>query len=313
MSFTSDIRQEIANVDLEKHCQRAQLSALIQLTSSLTLSNGGFGIAVRTESATCARRIVLLLKELYDADTNVEVARKSNLKKNNVYRIRVEKDGRKILEDLGLYSSRGLEDHPSYGIVMKNCCASAYLAGAFLAYGSCNDPQNPGYHLEISLAQIEHANFVLKLLSRFQIEAKVAIRRNRYVVYLKKADYISDFLSLIKAYDARLRFEDERIGRDMKNSLSRIDNCEIANEVKTIRAGEKQVAYINRIIENGKYDKLPEKLKNVAQLRLANPESSLLDLCDSYQKAYGEVISKSGMKHRLNKLESYADSLEVVQ
>ena len=194
---------------------------------------------------------------------------------------------------------------------MKNCCAASYLAGAFLAYGSCNDPHNPNYHLEISLHDIEYANYIVKLISRFEIKAKIAKRRNRYVVYLKKADYVSDFLTLIRAFDARLRFEDERIIRDAKNSLSRIDNCEIANVEKIIRAGQKQINKIETIKRSGKYDKLPEKLRNVAELRLDNSEASLLELCDLYQKKYGDVISKSGMKHRLNKIESYADSLEV--
>ena len=311
MSFTTDIKQEIANVPLENHCQKAELSALLQLTSSLTISQGQLGNLIRSESPTTSKRIVYLLKNLYQADTALQVAKKTNLKKNNVYTIRVEEEGRQILEDLGLYSQqRGLGSHPSYPIVMRNCCASSYLAGAFLAYGACNDPRNTNYHLEISVQDIETANFIVKLISRFEIEAKIAKRRNRYVVYLKKADYVSDFLALIKAHDAMMRFEDERITRDMKNSLSRIDNCEIANVEKSIRAGQKQVDAINVLISNNELDKIGEKLYNVAQIRLRYPEASLLELCDLYQKNYGEVISKSGMKHRLNKIESIADSLE---
>ena len=307
MSFTTDIKQEIANVQLEKHCRKAQLSALIQLTSSLTISKGNLGVLVRSESPTTSKRIVYLLKDLYGVDTKLQIARKTNLKKNNVYTIAIEEGGREILEDLGLYTSRGLESHPSHEIVTRNCCAASYLAGAFLAYGSCNDPQNPNYHLEISLPEIEYANFIVKLISRFEISAKIAKRRSRYIVYIKKADYVSGFLALIGAHSAMMRFEDERIGRDLKNSVSRIDNCEIANSEKSIRAGEKQIKHIQAIIDNGKYEKLPEKLRNVAETRMKYPEASLLELCDYYQKKYGEVISKSGMKHRLNKIESYAD------
>ena len=310
MSFTTDIKQEIANVSLEKHCQRAQLSALMQLTSSLTISKGGMGLLVRSESVISCKRTMYLLKKLYDADTTLQVAKKTNLKKNNVYTIAIEKNGKMILEDLGLYSQRGLESHPSYDVIMRNCCAAAYLAGAFLAYGSCNDPHNANYHLEISLQEIEFANFIVKLISRFDMKAKTVKRRSRYVVYLKKADYVSGFLALIGAHDAMMRFEDERIARDLKNSLSRIDNCEIANVEKSIRAGQKQIANIEKIREYGKLEKLPEKLRNVAEIRTRYPEASLLELCDAYQKNYGELVSKSGMKHRLNKIESYADSLE---
>ena len=100
------------------------------------------------------------------------------------------------------------------------------------------------------------------------------------------------------------------IGRDIRNSLSRIDNCEIANEEKIIRAGEKQLNSIKAIIDAGAYDKLPEKLKTVAEVRQKYPESSLLELCDYHQKMFGGTISKSGMKHRLNKLETIALNLE---
>ena len=310
MSFTTEIKQEIAIGDLERHCQKAQLSALIQLNSSLKIARGDFGIVIRSESVTATRRAMFLLKELYKVDTRLEVARKTNLKKNNVYTIEIEKDGKKILEDLGLYSSRGLEIHPGHDIVAKNCCAASYLAGAFLAYGSCNDPQNSSYHLEIALNELDYANYIVKLISRFDMQAKIAKRRNRYVVYLKRADYVSNFLALIRAHNAMMRFEDERIGRDLKNSLSRIDNCEIANEVKTIRAAQKQVEYMQKIIDSGEYDKLNERLRNVVDIRMKYQDHSLLELCNAYQKAYGDVISKSGMKHRLNKLEAIAESLE---
>ena len=310
MSFTTDIKQEIANNDLKSHCAKAELSALIQLTSSLTISNGSLGILVRSESPTTSKRVLYLLKKIYKVDTKLKITKKTNLKKNNVYTINIEKKGKQILEDLGLYSSKGLLSHPSHELVSKNCCASAYLAGAFLAYGTCNSPSNANYHLEISLPEKSNANFVVKLISRFSIKAKIVERRNRFVVYVKKADYVSDFLAVIGASNCRLEFENERISRDMKNSLSRIDNCDIANEVKIMTAANKQIEYINIIKKNDKYDSLEDKIKNVIELRLKYQDYSLLELCEAYQKKYGDVISKSGMKHRLNKIESIAKELD---
>lgn len=310
MSFTTDIKQEIANVELKNHCAKAELSALIQLTSSLTISKGSLGILVRSESPTTSKRVVYLLKKLYKVDTKLQIAKKTNLKKNNVYTIKIEEKGRQILEDLGLYSARGLLSHPSHDLVAKDCCASAYLAGAFLAYGICNDPSKTNYHLEISLSEKSNATFIVKLIARFNIIAKITERRNRFVVYMKKADYVSDFLAAIGAHDSMMKFEDERISRDMKNSLSRIDNCEIANEVKTIRAASKQIEHINIIKKSKKYDLVDEKLRNVMELRLKYQEASLLELCDAYQKNFGDVVSKSGMKHRLNKIESIAKDIE---
>lgn len=309
MSYTTQIKQEIANNDLYDHCKRSQLSALIQLTSSLTLSKGGMGILVRSESPTTAKRTLALLKDMYGVKTKLQVAKKTNLKKNNVYTIEIYDGARTILEDLGLFTDKGLQSHPSYSVVSRDCCARAYLGGAFLAYGSCNDPQNISYHLEISMSDIEHANFVVKLLSRFNIEAKITKRRNKYIVYIKKADYVSNFLALIGAHDSMMIFENERIGRDLKNSVSRIDNCEIANEVKTIRAAQKQVTFLQKIKDSNEYEKLDEKLKNVVDIRLKYQDYSLLELCDAYQSLYGTVISKSGMKHRLNRLENIAEGL----
>ena len=310
MSFSTEIKQEIANRDTETHCQKAELSALIKLTSSLTISAGNLGFVVRSENPTTAKRIVFLLKELYDADTELQIYKKTNLKKNNVYTIEIHEQGRTILDDLDIYNEKGLQAHPRYDMIMRNCCAASYLAGAFLAYGSCNDPQNPNYHLELSLPEIENANFLVKLLSRFQLEAKIVKRRNRYIVYIKKADHVSDFLALIGAHDAMMRFEDERIGRDLKNSVRRMDNCEIANEVKTMKAAQKQIANMQKILASGKYEKLNEKLRNVIDIRLKYQDHSLLELCEAYQKNYGEAISKSGMKHRLNRIDSIADHLE---
>lgn len=309
MSYTTQIKQEIANNDLYDHCKRSQLSALIQLTSSLTLSKGGMGILVRSESPTTAKRTLALLKDMYGVKTKLQVAKKTNLKKNNVYTIEIYDGARTILEDLGLFTDKGLQSHPSYSVVSRDCCARAYLGGAFLAYGSCNDPQNISYHLEISMSDIEHGNFVVKLLSRFNIEAKITKRRNKYIVYIKKADYVSNFLALIGAHDSMMIFENERIGRDLKNSVSRIDNCEIANEVKTIRAAQKQVTFLQKIKDSNEYEKLDEKLKNVVDIRLKYQDYSLLELCDAYQSLYGTVISKSGMKHRLNRLENIAEGL----
>ena len=310
MSFTTAIKQEIANNELKHHCEKAQLSALIQLTSSLTISKGNLGILVRSESPTTSKRIVYLLKKLYKVETNLQIAKKTNLKKNNVYTIEILDRGRQILEDLSLYSKRGLLSHPSHELVYRECCAKAYLAGAFLAYGTCNDPGKTNYHLEISLAEESNASFIVKMISRFNIVAKIVERRNRFVVYMKRADYVSDFLAVIGANAARLEFENERISRDMKNSLSRIDNCEIANEVKTIRAANEQLEHINKIKEDGKFDKLPEKLRNVCELRLKYQDYSLLELCEAYQKNFGDTVSKSGMKHRLNKIQEIAEELD---
>jgi len=310
MSFTTEIKQEIAYNELKSCCSKAELSALIQLTSSLTIENKQLGILVRTENPTTAKRVVSLLKKQYKVQTDLVMLKKNNLKKNNVYTVKISEGARDILEDLGLYSSKGLQSHPSYTIVLKDCCARAYVAGAFLAYGSCNSPKKSNYHLEISLSELDHANFVVKLISRFDIEAKISQRRNKYIVYIKKADLISDFLRMIGANESLMNFENVRIERDMKNSFTRLDNCEIANEVKTLKAAHKQVEIMEKVKNSYKYEQLEEKLRNVIDLRLKYQDYSLLELCDAYQKAYGDLLSKSGLKHRINKIEAIAEDID---
>ena len=310
MSFTTEIKQEIAYNELKSCCSRAELSALMQLTSSLTIVNRKLGILVRTESPTTAKRIMSLIKKNYKVSTELLMSKKTNLKKNNVYTININDNARNILEDLGLYSSKGLQSHPNYSIVAKDCCARAYVAGSFLAYGACNSPSKSNYHLEISLNELDHANYINKILTRFNIESKITKRRNKYVLYIKKADLIADFLRLIGVNESLMNFEEVRIERDMKNSITRLDNCEIANEVKTIKAAEAQVEYVSKIKNSKMYRELDEKLKNVIDIRLKYQDYSLLELCKAYQKQYGDIISKSGLKHRLNKLQAIAEELD---
>lgn len=309
MSFTTTIKQEIARNELKLCCKKAEMAALVKLTSSISISNKGFKLYFKSENATTMKRIVYLLKSLYKTNTEIVVGQKNNLKKNKVYSLTAD-DGMKILEDLGLYAN-GLRSYPTSesGIVRKDCCKKAYLAGCFLAYGACNSPSNKNYHLEISVSDLDLATYIVKLISNFGIEAKISKRRNKYVVYLKKADVISDFLKIIGSNEAMYEFEDSRMERDLMHSVIRVNNCEIANEMKSLKAANDQVEYMEAIKKADKYKDLDSKLKNVIDIRLANQDASLNELCKVYEKKYKETLSKSGLKHRLNKIESIARSI----
>lgn len=311
MSFTGEIKQEISYNKLKACCERSELSALIQLTSSLEISKGRMNLLIKSENPTTAKRIMVLLKERYgDIQSDLKVSQKTNLRKNNVYRLTVYDKAMAILEDLGLANAKGLLlEHPLYPIIAKDCCARAYLAGAFLAFGSCNSPAKTNYHLEISLATINHADFIVKLLNRFNIEAKITKRRSKYIVYIKKADAISDFLRCVGAHEALMKFENSRISRDFKNSLVRLDNCEIANEVKSLKAATEQIADMEKIVSAGKFETLDEKLKIIVDLRLQYRDYSLSELCSAYYNKTGEKISKSGLKHRLVKIRNIAKEI----
>ena len=312
MSFTKEVKSEIAANELHPCCMKAELSAVLQMCSTMNFTSDGVHLTIKTENPTTAKRIYKLVKERYDVTTRLSVIKKMKLKKNNIYVIRVENKAMEILKDLEIFTEKGLQAHPSSRMLRKECCARAYLAGAFLAGGSVNSPNKANYHLEISTNNEGLAKFIQKLMNRFDLPAKYIKRRNQDVIYLKASDKIGDFLRYIGASDAVFTFEDSRIQRDFMNSLTRLDNCELANEMKSMAAGKKQLEDIQWIENYRGLEALPEKLQHAAYARKELPEASLLELCDYCADVYDETISKSGMKHRLAKLKEMADQYRKV-
>lgn len=310
MSFTTDVKAEIAANELNACCVRAELTAIIQMCSTLNFTSEGMHITVKTESATTAKRVFKYIKELYHVETQLSVLKKMKLKKNNVYVLRITTKALEILKDLELFSDAGLQSHPSRRMVQKECCARAYLAGAFLAGGSVNSPSKSNYHLEVSTNNLELALFIEKLMHRFDLPAKHIKRRTQEVVYIKQSDKISDFLRCVGASEAVFTFEDSRIQRDFMNSLTRLDNCELANEMKSISAGKRQLEDIEWIENYRSLDTLPVKLQHAAMARKEYPEASFVELCDYCEEEFDEVISKSGMKHRFAKLKELAQQYQ---
>ena len=170
------------------------------------------------------------------------------LKKNNVYIIRIKKNARDIATELGIMSeSVGFVLGIAKDLVEYDCCKRAYMRGAFLAGGSVNNPETSSYHFEISTLDQELAEDLKDLANVFNLNARVLQRKKGYIMYIKEAEKISDFLRVIEAYNAVLNFEDVRIFRDIRNSENRLNNCEIANETKTIAAAQRQIDNIELI------------------------------------------------------------------
>lgn len=285
---------------------RAELSALIQMTSSLSLSSRGMSLLVIVENAAVARLIYRLVKDRYNAEIELFVKKKMNLKKNRVYGMRILTAVKDILQDLGIYSSRGLLDKPLQKIVQADSNARAYMAGAFMAGGSINSPEKANYHLELTAVSEPHGEFLIQLLSRFDIQAKMIRRRNKDIVYVKAAEKIADFLRCIEANDALMKFENIRISRDFTNSITRLNNMDVANEVKTQTAAIKQLEDIRILEEMDSIRFLDRKLVQVIELRREFPESSLNELAQEYERKYGVSMSKSGLKHRFVKIHELA-------
>ena len=301
MSYASQVKKELTNLEVHPEHARAELSALIRMNGSLSLAQHHFILNIQTENPAIARRIYSLLHQLYTVDSELVVRRKMKLQQNKQYIVRLRQHVQAILADLRIVQKDSFQIRTdiSEDIWSSQQRARSYLRGAFLAGGSVNNPETSRYHLEIYTLYEDQNQGLVKLMNQFQLNARATQRRNGFIVYLKEAEKISDFLQIIGATASMLKFEDIRIVRDMRNSVNRLVNCENANINKTIKAAAKQVANIRYYQENFGLEKLPVKLKEIAELRLANPEVSLTELA---QMVPGGPISKSGINHRLRKL-----------
>lgn len=312
ISFSREVKEEVVFNDFDECCSKAMLSAIIKINGTLSLNQSGLSVTIRTENAKIASKIHKMLKEIYHPSIEFLVSRKMKLKKNNVYILRVTK-AREILDDLSLMSGLGFIEVPSEEIIEKECCKRAYLAGAFLSSGSVNNPITSNYHLEMSVNDEEYAVFLQELMNGFDLHAKLIKRRNKYVVYLKSSEKIGDFLRAIGASQSVMNFESTRIDRNMSNTVNRWNNCDIANEMKTMASANKQVEDIHIIEMFLGLDMLDEKTRSVAKLRLEYPELSLVELARVYQEETGQTISKSGLHHRLKKISEEAKRLMMME
>lgn len=307
MSFASETKKELTQIDADDLSLKAEVSALIRMNGSLSFTNRQLSLDVQTENAAIARRLYTIVKKLYPYNVELLVRKKMRLKKNNVYICRIRDGAREILSDLYIMSDGFQFNHDiSKELVREDEYKRAYLRGAFLAGGSVNNPETSAYHLEISSLYKEHGEALSALMNIYELNAKTIERKKGYVTYLKEAEKISDFLSLIGAFQAMMKFEDVRIVRDMRNSVNRIVNCETANLNKTIGAAMRQVDNI-RFIENTiGLDQLPEKLREIARLRVEYQDVTLKELGEMVSTG---VVSKSGVNHRLRKIDEIANSL----
>lgn len=309
MSFASQIKKEVIKIEAEQCCDKAELAAIIRMNGVLSVGKRSFSLDVHTENAAIARRIYTLIKSNYNYPIELLVRKKMKLKKNNVYIVRIKHYVKKLLRHLAI-------NHDENNIVqdvedesLKNvCCRRSYLRGAFLSRGSVNNPETSSYHLEIFNFYKEHNKYLMKLMNTFNLHARAVKRRNGYIVYIKEAEKITEFLNIIGAYNALFKFEDVRIVRDMRNSVNRLVNCETANLNKTINASVRQVESIKLIDEMIGLENISSRLREVAEARLKHPEVTLKEL--------GELIpngklSKSGVNHRLKKIEEMAEEIRA--
>lgn len=307
MSFAAETKKELTRLELEECGAQSELAALIRMNGSISIVNKQLGLDITTENAAIARRIYSLIKYVYDYPAEVLVRKKMRLKKNNVYIVRMREFAQEMLEHLKIMDSGFLFTRKiDASLINTSCKRRAYLRGAFLAGGSLNHPE-ASYHLEIFSNYEDHTKSLAQLMNRFELNVKFLPRKNGFILYMKESEKITEFLKIVGAHNALFAFEDIRIVKDMRNSVNRLVNCETANLNKTVSAAMKQVEHIKLIDDQLGLDKLPKKLREVAQLRLEYPDVTLKELGELVD---GEPISKSGINHRFRKLSDIAEKLE---
>lgn len=293
MSFSGDIKEELVKlVATGRHCQLAELSALYKFCNKEIVENSG-QIVITTENEFAARKCFTLLRKTF------------NMYKD--YSWESICDNKSALYTLPLGDENFVQEIEaalnSRIITQRACCKRAYVRGAFIAIGSVSDPKK-SYHFEYVCTSKEDAEYISDMLLAFDVEAKVIIRKKYHVLYVKDGAQIVDILNVMGAHKAMMDFENIRILKDVRNSVNRKMNCEMANINKTVFASGKQAEDIRLLMNNEEYYKtIPQNLRDIAELRIAYPEATLAELgelCDP-------PLGKSGVNHRLRRLSELAE------
>ena len=304
ISFAQEVKEEVGKNLRSLKEERAFLSSLARENGAYRLVNGRLSISIHSELASTAKAVYRAMKNLYGLSPRFSYSRSTSLRGKTLFHVLVEERVEEILNDLEIdyFSPR----FPNNIIQDKEEVAS-YLSGSFLAGGSVNDPKRPNYHLELKADSEEYAKWLSSLLNKkagYPFESKITARRNQYVVYLKKADQVSNFLILIHANKACLHFENIRIDRDFANMDNRMLNLDAANFRKTLESGSRQVERIKEFDRLYGIDTInKEKLRLLLRLRLKNPEATLNELAEELSLELGEKVSRSNINHLFRSFE----------
>lgn len=289
MSFAGDVKTELCRAPLSRRCcAQAEAYGALLYCNTFTAAEA----RVVTENEAFAQRLPALLKKGFHLTFD-------RLPEGGGKRVFVLDDPAKLAVLHQAFGShpRALALHLNFAVVEEPCCRAAFLRGAFLAGGSVTDPRK-GYHLELATSHHSVSREVLALMRELDQEPKAAQRKGNAVIYFKQSEKIEDFLTCVGAPIAAMEVMNAKLERDLRGKVNRRVNCDAANLDKAVEAAMSQVEAIRRLEGAGTLITLPDKLREVAALRLAHPEDTLAQLaqrCDP-------PITKSALNHRLRKL-----------
>ena len=297
MSFTSNIKSEITKQKFDKPEQISLLSGIIRnefIDDTIKISN---------ENKDVANLIFNIIQKEYQIIPKITVRKGYNYNKNYIYMIEVNKKVEEIKKDLSIDKIT-----PNTYITDDDNLTRAYLKGLFLAKGSINDPKTSRYHLEILVNNEDYAKFINDILNSYNLNSKILKRESKYMIYIKEAEKIGDFLRLLGTTKSLLYYEDIRIYRDHVNMTNRLNNCEQANVDKIIQTAEQQIKDIELIQKYG-LDLLSEKEQLAANYRLKYKEASLQELSEIITIETQTKITKPGLHHRFDKIKKLAERI----
>ena len=310
MSFASDVRGELARTPMEDAC-----CARSELTAAL-LCGGGiawrgrerYAVTITASEAPTVRRYFAMLKRFYGIIGQIRAISGDTLNNQTRYQLAVPEDealellrGLELLDESGLFGLRAL---PVDETVRYSCCKKAFVRAAFTMCGAISHPDRD-YHIEIAAPSEALAGFIADQLATFDIEARVSSRKQKYVVYLKRAEDISDMLSLLGASKAMMAFENVRVKKEVSNRVNRQLNCDNSNINRSMNAAEAQIRDIRYIDGELGLDRLPKSLREMAFCRANNPEMPLAELGELMDPPLG----KSGVNARLRRIAAIAEKL----
>ena len=313
MSFSGEVKEELTkHISASRHCQIAELAALIHFCSNYKEIDGTPVLGFQTENQSVIRKYFTLLEKTFNIGIDVvrETLKKEN--KNHSYSFLLEdkKLVYKVLQTVKLLGERdeilSFEQPVSAMLIRNSCCQRAFLRGTFLAAGSMSDPEK-SYHLEIVCTNNMQAVQIRDMIQGFGIEAKIVQRKKYDVVYLKEGQGIADLLNVMEAHVSLMEFENFRIVKEMRNSINRRVNCEAANITKTVNASSKQIEDILFVRDHYGFNNLQDNLREMAEIRLDYPDATLKEL----GQYLNPPVGKSGVNHRLRKLSELAERIRT--
>ena len=303
VTFTSEVKEEICALEFEDWQLLSLLAGYVKINGILHLTKEGMELSLQNENSKIIKLVYNAFKRLFNVSPTYSYYKKMCLDKGVIYGVHIKENTMEILQQLQLFTN-GIPSFPKEIVLEEKL--RYFISGAFLASGSVNSPHSKNYHLQIVVNDEDDAKYFLKLLNRFKNEKalsfKIISRRNKYILYLKKAEQISVFLTIIHAHNCVMDFENVRIEKDYFNSDNRIQVCITANYQKSLNNGLNQIKEINYIKEQYRDLDFSDKEKIICKIRLENEDASLSMISKIAKSEYDITISKSGVNHILNKV-----------